>query len=132
MHGIRVYSLYINYKKGGKMKTITHKGKVYQIGGRYADEHEYIGLLDSYDGRTFRMSSESRGLWLCNELSTFEVGTIEDAPLELESGEWYMCELKKGRAPLQWHTGAWLFCDGWVFDTVHSASIIPLYKMIKE
>tara|TARA_R110002167_G_scaffold9628_3_gene44557 strand:- start:2519 stop:2872 length:354 start_codon:yes stop_codon:yes gene_type:complete len=72
------------------MKTITHKGKVYQIGGRYADENENIGLLDSCDGRTFKMSSISRGFWFCNGLRTFEVGTIEDAPLELEDGEWYV------------------------------------------
>jgi hypothetical protein len=114
------------------MKTIIHEGKVYQIGGRYMDQDGNIGLLDECCSATFKMSSESRGFWFCDELSTFEMGTIEDAPLELESGEWYMCELEKGRAPLQWHTGAWLFCDGWVFDTVHSASIIPLYKMVKE
>ena len=79
------------------MKTITHKGKVYRIGGRYMDEDSNIGLLDSHDGRTFRLSSEIR-VWFCDELHTFEVGTIEDAPLELEDGQWYVFNI--GFTPL--------------------------------
>tara|TARA_R110000851_G_scaffold283934_1_gene437511 strand:- start:133 stop:483 length:351 start_codon:yes stop_codon:yes gene_type:complete len=114
------------------MKTTIHKGKVYQIGGRYVDKNGNIGLLDSCDGRTFKMSSESKGFWFCNELATFEMGAIEDAPLELESGGWYMCDLESGNAPLQWYTGAWLFSNGVIFSEAKNCSVIPLYKMIKE
>ena len=139
MHGIRVYSLYINYKKGGKMKTITHKSKVYQIGERYVDKNGNIGLLDSCDGRTFKMSSESRGFWFCNELATFEMGTIEDAPIELEDGFWYMCE--KAQHGLRYEVPyqvPYFYFNG--FKSNSSSRLwfsvsdygTPLYKMGKE
>tara|TARA_R110000851_G_scaffold135123_1_gene270548 strand:+ start:237 stop:581 length:345 start_codon:yes stop_codon:yes gene_type:complete len=113
------------------MKTTIQKGKVYQIGERYVDENGNIGVLDSCDGRTFKMSSFSRGFWFCDGLITFEMGTIEDAQIEPEDGQWYMCDLESGPAPLQWGSGHWLFSDGCTFDTVHVGSVIPLHKMGK-
>tara|TARA_R110000850_G_scaffold106990_1_gene218407 strand:- start:584 stop:943 length:360 start_codon:yes stop_codon:yes gene_type:complete len=116
------------------MKTIIHEGKVYQIGGRYMDQDGNIGLLDECCSATFKMSSESRGFWFCDELSTFEVGTIEDAPLELEDGFWYMCE--------KYHKGQrceipYYYCNG--FNTGSNSKLwsqvlnygTPLYKMGK-
>jgi len=79
------------------MKTVTHKGKVYQLHSMYAfydagmesnfEIHELCGISSSGN-----FEDENTDVWGCaaNELPT-KLGTIEDAPLELEDNTWYMC-----------------------------------------
>ena len=71
------------------MKTIKHKGNVYQVGKPYMDENGNIGILMPSDGESFRIYMGA-DIWQCNVLSVFESGTIEADELKLEDGKWYM------------------------------------------
>tara|TARA_R110002153_G_C13020842_1_gene467470 strand:- start:198 stop:587 length:390 start_codon:yes stop_codon:yes gene_type:complete len=123
--------------KGVKgMKTITNKGKVYQIGGRYVDGEGNIGQLQSCDGRRkFKMISGSKGFWFCDELRTYEMGTIEDAPLELENGFWYMCEKvmqgQRCEVPYYYRNGFNTGSNSKLWSPASNYGK-PLYKMTKS
>jgi hypothetical protein len=80
------------------MKTITHKGKVYQIGGMYefsdSGSSWHIEMLYNICDQDFFETycehiNDSSSWKKCRSVSG-ELGTIEDAPLELEDGEWYV------------------------------------------
>lgn len=70
-------------------KTVTVKGKVYQIGGLYLNAAEESCTLMAHDGEVFKI--EINGMYFdTDELTVIAVmGTIEDAPLELEDGCYY-------------------------------------------
>ena len=74
------------------MKTVTVKGKVYQIGGLYLDTSCGTGYLVSAveDVPSFRLSMNGEDWFACRISAINSVlGTIEDAPIELENGECY-------------------------------------------
>ena len=116
------------------METITHKGKVYQVGKCYMDEGGHIGVLKGTNGLTLSMKSQELGLWYCDNLNLITAGTIEDAPIELEDGEWYMCEkfYMDQRCEVPYY-----YCNG--FNTGSNSKLWspvsnygkPLYKMVK-
>tara|TARA_R110000850_G_C9963662_1_gene464606 strand:+ start:1371 stop:1754 length:384 start_codon:yes stop_codon:yes gene_type:complete len=85
------------------MKTVTVKGKVYQIGGLYRDQSgEYARLKSADESKSnpfvlmyqysHEMTVTTKPWKVISEIKASSVGTIEDAPIELEDGEWYMCE----------------------------------------
>ena len=117
------------------METITQLGKIYQIGQLYQDEFGEIMILLAAAEIGFSMVPVVSGDVVTRKQATpinpTQLGTIEDAPIELEDGEWYMCDLESGPAPLQWNEGSWFFSDGCTFDTANTASVIPLHKMVK-
>lgn len=79
------------------MKTVTVKGKVYQTGEWYLnDQDEACYLIDhSIDG----FEVDINGMrYQSQELTVIEsVGTITDAPIELEDGEMYSFEFDATR-----------------------------------
>ena len=83
------------------MKTVTVKGKVYQINQPYRNvSNGLIGYLceDAFTaGERFMLSilpnyKKERGgeLMFAVQIEPFTAGTIEGAPIELEKGEWYI------------------------------------------
>ena len=121
------------------MKTITHKGKIYQVDESYLVKGKLV-ILRGYnkeDGFVFLDGTE-QGLFVYASddhpylitTSKYTSGTIEDAPIELEAGQWYMCDLESGLAPLQRNEGLWYFSDGRTFNET-KVDVIPLYKMVK-
>ncbi|MCP4060703.1 MAG: hypothetical protein GY738_26165 [Pseudoalteromonas sp.] len=82
------------------MKTVTHEGKVYQIGGSYefSDDGKWgqLGVLNNYDakgnslGGKFQSKTGSKFEWFKHiRLQQAPVGTITEAPVELIDGECY-------------------------------------------
>jgi len=120
------------------METVTVKGKVYQLNTLYEfsdlgtswhlETLENIcdkGFFETYDERNEEGSS-----WkLCRSVSG-ELGTIIDAPIELEDGEWYMCDLISGPAVMQFKYSEWFYSDGNSFD-VSRVDVFALHKMVK-
>ena len=121
------------------MKTVTVKGKVYQVNMPYVCvDTGKIGYLYSNvtrNGKPFQLSvrpdfNPTRGgeVILANEIEPFTAGTIEDAPIKLEDGEWYMCERGGIPCPL-YYANSW-FHD-WCEDVICESKFKPLYKMVK-
>lgn len=117
------------------MKTVIVNNKEYQIGAVYMDDDGEIGRLKSAaqgEECPFVLRFNDRnGIRTkpCNFLSAIEfpLGTIKDAPIELEEGEWYMTEIN--------HV---FFVEGGVYKNEAGGSPVattnsyrPLYKMIK-
>ena len=93
------------------METVEHKGKVYQIGAIYGcgpggGLAKLLGLTDIHE-YPFRTDVGNYGF--ISAISG-ELGTIEDAPLELVDGEWYMVELinRSTVTCLYRFNGAWI------------------------
>ena len=77
------------------MKTVTHKGKEYQIGKLYLfgdkeGEGYYYGILKNIDEILNYSFISGEDTWMfCDEVSSNLVGTIKEVPIELEDGERY-------------------------------------------
>ena len=115
------------------MKTITVKGKVYEVGKLYRSEATFeVGYLGEAIGESFNLYQQrgiSGSYIAASSISeiTEAIGTIKDAPIELEDGEWYMCEDHKGRqAVLHYVDNKWLDSR-----SCPVMQIAPLYKMVK-
>lgn len=115
------------------METVTVKGKVYQIGEWYLNDRDEACSLIGHGVDGFEVDINGM-LCQSHELAVIEtVGTITDAPIELEDGEWYMCDLASGKSVLTWDqdTETWLYSDGDQFQEVENTPI-PLFKMVRE
>ena len=78
------------------MKTVTVKGKVYQIGEPYKNaENGVVGFLCDYHKDNgfmlFRHPVLEGEYRYCTRVDSFATGTITDAPIEVEKGETWMC-----------------------------------------
>jgi len=129
------------------MEKVTVKGKVYQIGEPYrsVDDGRIGYLQTAIAGGGFSLKlkpniEEAGEVILCAGIEGLTVGTITDAPIELEDGEWYMLESKVGisrtgivKAPYLFSNGGWYESDNMKFqDPLFKASdYVPLYKMVK-
>ena len=128
------------------MKTVTVKGKVYQINQPYRNvSNGLIGYLceDAFTaGERFMLSilpnyKKERGgeLMFAVQIEPFTAGTIEGAPIELEKGEWYMCEHLDGQhnSPYKYLGDSdkcvpvWSHNDDWRSGATHD--LAPLHKM---
>ena len=111
------------------METIMHKGKVYQIGKGYlCSTSGRYGVLASSGRAHLHMDSEN-DRWHTTELTSISpelVGTIEDASIELEDGEWYMF----AAGVCVFSNGAFRKCVGSsIYFTKYQ--VTPLCKMVK-
>ena len=109
------------------MKTITVKGKVYEIGKLYGSAKGIGGLCGhSMNGFELRKNSDEFFISTIYPVDLDAIGTIKDAPIELEDGEWYMCEYGIDDRDVFYCDGGKLSIDGMNKDCVK-----PLHKMIK-
>lgn len=74
---------------------------------------------------------------VCEVLDTsFTAGTIEDAPMELEDGEWYMCKAKDSNdvweSSLMFSGGLWYLRRGATAKHLQVRyEVTPMHKMVK-
>lgn len=119
------------------MKTVTVKGKVYQLSEPYrsVDDGRVGYLLHHHEVRGFRLSEALSltecGRWYCSQLEGFTVGTITDAPIELEGGEWYMCYMGDCEYPYKRMDGAWFLDDGCKRSYKGITAPVPIDKMVR-
>ena len=74
------------------METVTVSGKIYQIGAIYWAAGEYLELVRAEEGEfTLAYPDKSASHVATNRIKAVdqELGTITDAPIELEPGKWY-------------------------------------------
>ena len=92
------------------MITIIREGKVYQIERSYLVKGKLLILIDYNEKDQFvfvdgpKKAKHTYIASIYKELivtSKYTTGTIEDAPLELENGFWYMCEKTENRMPYE-------------------------------
>ena len=118
------------------MKTVTVKGKVYQVGAIYWAAGEYLELVSAdNDGFLLSYPDKSAIPLAAKKIGVVAktLGTIEDAPLELKEGCHYLCSFDRGL-----YQGV-MYCVGGgvlVFGHDHSSpkegvAFEPLYKMVK-
>lgn len=76
-------------------KTVTHKGKVYQIGSLYkffdqgdTEGDKVLATLEGIAQGCF-MASTGEPFSYCEAVTTFNMGTISKAPIELHDGGYY-------------------------------------------
>ena len=129
------------------MKTVTHNGKVYKIGAIYFDGLNSLVKLTSIKNGEFYYidgsGNEGSDLEIysveCSEyVKGAKLGTIEDAPIELESGHCYYCEINQNTEKLEYatmffHEGEW-YWDSELSDVCKDFAlryIKPLYKMVR-
>lgn len=116
-----------------ELKKIEHEGKVYQIGAIYEFSDCGRWITDVLVGLAYGeypLESVSN-VWLNIRECQSPIGTITDAPLKLEDGEWYMCSIPKVglNVPLIYCNKELRVCEASVVAYYYEA--IPLYKMIK-
>ncbi len=114
-------------------------GKVYQIGSLYQCEVGEVGRLEKVD----QTKNYPFILKITNENGTvtkpkkriyaieYNFGTIEDAPVELENGEWYMCKADSVEMVFLWNHAFW-YDQGSKEEAFNDyTDIKPLYKMVR-
>tara|TARA_R110000850_G_C9808918_1_gene451203 strand:- start:55 stop:435 length:381 start_codon:yes stop_codon:yes gene_type:complete len=123
------------------METIKQLGKVYQVGMRYKSfVCKRVGYLIGHNGSDFSLSNfpdTSGHQFFARKIEEVGVcGTIEDAPIELEDGEWYMCADDNGLMRAAYYDGSTL--TGGVNSSGDSCLHLirkneyrVLYKMVK-
>lgn len=108
---------------------ITHNGKQYEIGRLYQAE-DGIGVLKGIttNKRCFVVgdnNSDWHSEWIVEILDGDTAGKVTDAPIELEEGCWYMCEINGFEIPF--------LCAEDGFKTPYGGhakgELTPLYKM---
>ena len=127
------------------MKTVTHKGKVYQIDMLYSDSESRVGVLYKFDGAQdypfiIKVLDANGSTTTIPCKVIFELygiaGTIENAPLELENNAWYMChwEIQTGsesashfEEPRKYSAGI----NRMINVPERALLFKPLYKMVK-
>ena len=126
------------------MKTITVKGKVYEVGKLYkfsdSNSNWYVERLIRICDRGFFVAycegSNEESSWRVCRVITEGLGTIKDAPIELERGEWYMCSDSNGVKRVGYFDGA-VMTDGLnhfgdsCLNPLRRDTYTPLYKMVK-
>ena len=115
------------------METITVKGKVYEIGKLYGSGKGIGGLCGhSEDGFELRKSSNKFCINAIYPIDLDSIGTIKDAPIELEDGEWYMCEYNEDiTRPANYIGGEFYAAANARFEELITGTPNVLYKMIK-
>lgn len=128
-----------------ELKTVEHEGKVYQIGAVYCFRRAtssklYVDVLSRITEGEQPFESHTDYWDEALELQ-YPIGTITDAPLELEDGEWYMCDTALvGNACLKFCKADSSRADTWfngkdcfkVGEHNEKLGVItPKYKMIK-
>jgi len=125
-------------------KTVTHEGKVYQVDETYATSNGQIVILKDFDIELnqfvcmydiFERLTTAFKEVLVSEYTT---GTIEDAPIELDDGHCYYCEINQNTEKLEYatmffHEGEW-YWDSELSDVCRDFAlryIKPLYKMVR-
>ncbi len=116
--------------EGNKMKTVTHEGKVYQIGAVYefsnGGKSWFPGKLHGFDGAGY--FSATCGEYAKIRLQQAPIGTITAAPVELVDGKAYQFNARgyqycgiynEDRKILNVDQGQW-------FDVVAVTNIQPL------
>ncbi len=113
------------------MKTVTVKGKVYQLYVPYRIEGGY-GDLHGHDEEDGFQLMNSGIPMTTSKIEVIEsVGTITDAPIELEAGEWYMCkDVNENTVVLRYKMGSF-YLEGNNPGFYPSEDVRPLYKMVK-
>jgi len=122
------------------MKTVTHKGRVYQIGALYFDGMNSMIKLTGIKNEEFHYIDGSGNESTDYEIYSVEcskhlkgsvIGAIEDATIELENGEWYMCESNNG----DFKTALYCYQDKLVDNNIGGVDLTPqfkpLHKMVK-
>jgi len=121
------------------MKTVTHKGKIYQLNSIYVlDDGSKVvldGVINDESLKVSRLDCEKdwfvvSELFLCDGVV---MGTIEDAPIEPKNKEAWYCEFGRaelGRAVLFYNDERWWWDDGHT-DERYESGTKPLYKMVK-
>lgn len=117
------------------MKTATHNGKVYQIGKLYFMGGEFAELVEIDESVTYPFKGINQHYKSARTVDARDLGTIEDAPIELEDGEWYMCECgiiesRVNKPLLRLGEGGWSVNDSRVNSNL--LNVKPLYKMVKS
>ena len=125
-------------------KTVTQEGKIYQLNSIYVlDDGSKVVLDGVINGESLKVSRldcekdwfAASELFLCDGVV---IGTIEDAPIELESGHCYYCEINQNTEKLEYatmffHEGEW-YWDSELSDVCRDFAlryIKPLYKMVR-
>jgi hypothetical protein len=125
------------------MKTITVKGKVYEVDTLYfcteKDRFGYVsGNVRTVSAPQIEMNNTDF-TWYSRSLEVVEpelIGAIKDAPIELERGEWYMCSDSNGVKRVGYFDGA-VMTDGLnhfgdsCLNPLRRDTYTPLYKMVK-
>ena len=114
-------------------ETVTVKGKVYQIGEWYLNDEQEACTLISHGVDGFKVDIHGNFFNSIYLAVVESVGTITEAPLELEDECHYLCDFDHGK-----YQGA-MYCVGdglLVFGHDHSypkagVTVKPLYKMVK-
>lgn len=119
-----------------ELKTVEHEGKAYQIGAVYEFSDDCsnwtVDVLTGFTlGATYPISS-IRASWVHIRECQLPIGTITDAPLKLEDGEWYVCHRigEDGEECLHRDDGKWFFNLS-KSNKVTERDIVPLYKMVR-
>jgi len=120
------------------METVTVNGKVYQIGALYWFGSSGIYPLLGVKGGLFEYGhspADEGTAHNCEEIS-LKSGTITDAPIDLEDGEWYFCGTNQVGGICHKYTEAsdgkcatWY--DGHDSFRIEGSNVKPLYKMVK-
>jgi hypothetical protein len=126
------------------MEAVAHKGKVYQLNALYALIDGSKVVLDGIREGRFKVSRlDCEGDWFTvNELfltNSLLIGTIENAPLELEDGHCYYCEIDQHLPTSIEYATLFFFRDEWFWDSAcndeckdfPSQHIKPLHRMVK-
>ena len=117
------------------METITNEGKIYQLDESYLVRGKLVILRghNREDGFVFMDGTEQgKFVYVIDEYSylittsKYTSGTIEDAPIELEDGEWYMCSFDNDDQDVFYYDADRLCLAGNLRDNTR-----PLYKMGK-
>jgi hypothetical protein len=120
-------------------ETITVKRNIYTAGKVYADKNGRVCYLVSYhkdDGFKVLYFGENSYSFTPEINPSTYIGEIETVPLELEDGEWYMCDVGDGVDT--WVTPYIRIDNVWVDGIGKNCVILedlynvkPLYKMVK-
>ncbi len=120
------------------MKTVTHEGKVYQIGGLYEfsdNGHKvYIDTLaDINNSDNPFVDREGFGWKLLREIQNPIMGTIKDAPIELEDGCVYQFDFggERGFAGQFIGAGDFHLFNGVTIEVKGCTNIVKLVPEVK-
>lgn len=119
-----------------ELKTAEYDGKVCQVGAIYEFSDDCsnwtVDVLTGFTlGATYPISS-IRASWVHIRECQLPIGTITDAPLKLEDGEWYVCATS-GDNVIQC---LYRYGEIWFYNSDRTSAapdkeIKPLYKMVR-
>lgn len=120
------------------METVTVKRQEYKLDTVYEDENGLVGFLRAVDTDGLFELNMNNKVWHCEaiERARFELGTITDAPIELEKGDTWMCryEIQTGNESCEHFELP--FCvgvhGGFYGVPANALLFMPKYKMVRE